>query len=79
MDDYFVKVLTLKEPSSQSFPLIFKQLLEVEANFIICTEWHPEWQQQNPEGDSKQTPALSQLQDFDFEPSQPAPRFPTER
>ncbi len=42
VDDYFVKVLTLKEPSSQSFPLIFKQLLEVEASFIICTEWHPE-------------------------------------
>ena len=41
VDDYFVKVLTLKEPSSQSFPLIFKQLLEVEASFIICTEWHP--------------------------------------
>ena len=42
VDDYFVKVLTLKEPSSQSFPLIFKRLLEVEASFIICTEWHPE-------------------------------------
>ncbi len=41
VDDYFVKVLTLKEPSSQSFPLIFKRLLEVEANFIVCSEWHP--------------------------------------
>src|SRR5882724_6011899 len=42
VDDYYVKVLTLKEPSAQSFPLIFKRLLEVEASFIICTEWHPE-------------------------------------
>src|SRR6266481_640893 len=32
VDDYYVKVLTLKEPSAQSFPLIFKRLLEVEAN-----------------------------------------------
>jgi type IV secretory pathway VirB4 component len=42
VDDYRVRVLTLKEPSSQSFPLIFKQLLEVQANFILCTEWRPE-------------------------------------
>src|SRR4030095_11683243 len=42
VDDYFVKVLTLKEPSSQSFPLIFKRLLEVETSFIVCTEWHLE-------------------------------------
>ncbi len=42
LDDYFVKVLTLKEPSAQSFPLIFKRLLEVEANFFIVTEWKKE-------------------------------------
>jgi len=42
VDDYFVKVLTLKEPSAQSFPLIFKRLLEVEANFFIVTEWKKE-------------------------------------
>src|SRR5262249_36404314 len=42
VDDYFVKVLTLKEPSAQSFPLIFKQLLEVEANFYVVTEWKKE-------------------------------------
>jgi type IV secretion system protein VirB4 len=44
VDDHYVKVLTLKEPSAHSFPLIFKRLLEVEANFFICTEWkkqHP--------------------------------------
>jgi type IV secretion/conjugal transfer VirB4 family ATPase len=42
VDDYYVKVLTLKEPSSQSFPLIFKRLLEVEANYYVATEWKKE-------------------------------------
>jgi len=44
LDDYYVKVLTLKEPPAQSFPLIFKRLLEVEANYFICSEW----QKQDP-------------------------------
>lgn len=39
LDDHFVKVLTLKEPSAQTFPLIFKRLLEVEANYYVVTEW----------------------------------------
>ena len=39
LDDYFVRVLTLKDASAQSFPLIFKRLLEVEANFYVVTEW----------------------------------------
>lgn len=39
LDDHFVKVLTLKEPSAQTFPLIFKRLLEVEANYHVVTEW----------------------------------------
>ncbi len=39
LDDYYLRVLTLKEPSAQSFPLIFKSLLEVQANFHIVTEW----------------------------------------
>jgi type IV secretion system protein VirB4 len=42
IDDYYVKVLTLKEPSPQSFPLIFKRLLEVEANYYVVTEWKKE-------------------------------------
>jgi energy-coupling factor transporter ATP-binding protein EcfA2 len=42
VDDYYVKVLSLKEPSSQSFPLIFKRLLEVEANYYVATEWKKE-------------------------------------
>jgi type IV secretory pathway VirB4 component len=39
LDDYFVKTLTLKEPSAQSFALIFKRLLEIQANFYVVTEW----------------------------------------
>jgi type IV secretion system protein VirB4 len=42
VDDDYVKVLTLKEPSSQSFPLIFQRLLEVEANYHVVTEWKRE-------------------------------------
>ena len=42
MDDYYIKVLTLKEPSAQSFPLIFKRLLEVRANYYVVTEWKKE-------------------------------------
>lgn len=42
LDDYFVRVLTLKEPSAQSFPLIFKRLLEVQANYYVVTEWKKE-------------------------------------
>jgi type IV secretion/conjugal transfer VirB4 family ATPase len=42
LDDYYIRVLTLKEPSAQSFPLIFQKLLEVEANFFVVTEWKRE-------------------------------------
>jgi type IV secretion system protein TrbE len=42
LDDYYVKVLTLKEPSAQSFPLIFERLLEVQANYHVVTEWKKE-------------------------------------
>jgi type IV secretion/conjugal transfer VirB4 family ATPase len=42
LDDYYLKVLTLKEPSAQSFPLIFKRLLEVEADYYVVTEWRRE-------------------------------------
>src|SRR5580704_17452089 len=42
VDDYYVKILTLKEPSAQSFPLIFKRLLEVQANYYVVTEWKKE-------------------------------------
>src|SRR6266853_544835 len=42
VDDYYLKVFTLKEPSAQSFPLMLKRLLEVEANFYVVTEWKRE-------------------------------------
>ena len=42
LDNFYVKVLTLKEPSAQSFPLIFERLLEVQANFHVVTEWKKE-------------------------------------
>jgi len=42
VDDYYVKVLTLKEPSAQTFPLLLKRLLEVHANFHVVTEWKKE-------------------------------------
>ncbi|HEV2297671.1 MAG TPA: type IV secretion system DNA-binding domain-containing protein [Candidatus Acidoferrales bacterium] len=42
LDDYYVRVLTLKEPSAQSFPLIFKRLLDVGANYYVVTEWKRE-------------------------------------
>ena len=42
LDDYYAKVLTLKEPSAQSFPLVFKSLLEVRANYFVATEWKNE-------------------------------------
>jgi type IV secretion system protein TrbE len=42
VDDYTVKVLTLKEPSAQSFPLLLKRLLEVQANFYVVVEWKKE-------------------------------------
>jgi type IV secretion system protein TrbE len=42
MDDYFVKVLTLKEPSAHTFPLLLKGLLGVCANYHVVTEWRKE-------------------------------------
>ena len=42
LDDYYVKVLTLKEPGAQTFPLIWERLLEIEANYFVVTEWKRE-------------------------------------
>jgi type IV secretion/conjugal transfer VirB4 family ATPase len=41
VDDFYVKVLTWKEPTAQSWPLILKQLYEVEAGLHVVTEWRP--------------------------------------
>jgi hypothetical protein len=37
--DHYVKVLTLKEPSAHTFPLLLKGLLDVRANFHVVSEW----------------------------------------
>jgi type IV secretion/conjugal transfer VirB4 family ATPase len=42
VDDHYVKVLTLKEPSAHTFPLLLKALLDVRANFHVVTEWKKE-------------------------------------
>lgn len=42
LGDYYVKVLTLKEPSPHTFPLLLKGLLNVRANYHIVTEWKKE-------------------------------------
>jgi type IV secretion system protein VirB4 len=42
VDDHYVKVLTLKEPSAHTFPLLLKGLLDVRANFHVVTEWKKE-------------------------------------
>ena len=40
--DHYVKVLTLKEPSAHTFPLLLKSLLNVRANYHVVTEWKKE-------------------------------------
>ena len=42
VDDFYVKVLTLKEPSAHTFPLLLKGLLDVRANYHVVTEWKKE-------------------------------------
>jgi type IV secretion/conjugal transfer VirB4 family ATPase len=39
--NHFVRVLTMKEAIAETRPLILKQLLEIQANFCIVTEWVP--------------------------------------
>ena len=39
--NHFVRVLTMKEAIGETKPLVLKQLLEVQANFCIATEWVP--------------------------------------
>ena len=41
MDDFYVRVLTLKELPSETRPLLLHGLLAVPANFHVVTEWHP--------------------------------------
>ena len=39
--DHYVRVLTVKEANSETRPLVLKQLLEIQANFCVVTEWVP--------------------------------------
>jgi len=41
LDDFYVRVLTLKELPSETRPLLLQGLLAVPANFHVVTEWHP--------------------------------------
>jgi type IV secretion/conjugal transfer VirB4 family ATPase len=41
LDDQYLKVLTMKEPPSETWPLILRDLLEVRARFSVVTEWKP--------------------------------------
>lgn len=40
VDDYYVRILTLKELPSETRPLILNGLLDIPANFHVVTEWH---------------------------------------
>jgi type IV secretion system protein VirB4 len=42
VDNFYVKILTLKEPSAHTFPLLLKGLLDVRANYHVVTEWKKE-------------------------------------
>ena len=41
LDDFYVRVLTLKELPNETRPLLLHGLLDVPANFHVVTEWHP--------------------------------------
>ncbi len=42
LGDQYLRVLTLKQPPSQTFPVILRKLLEVRANFHAVSEWQVE-------------------------------------
>jgi len=42
LDDYFVEVVSLKEPPAQTFAHLLAALEEVPANFVVATEWKRE-------------------------------------
>jgi len=41
LDDYYARILTLKELPSETRPLLLQGLLDIPANFHVITEWHP--------------------------------------
>jgi type IV secretion system protein VirB4 len=44
LDDHYVRVLTLKEPPAQTFPLLFQALYEIPSNLVLASEWQREGQ-----------------------------------
>lgn len=40
-DGYAVRTVTLKDPPSQTWPLILRKLYELPANYHLVSEWHP--------------------------------------
>jgi type IV secretion system protein VirB4 len=42
LDDYYVRVLTLKEPPRQTFPHMFHALYEIPSNLILMNDWQRE-------------------------------------
>jgi len=42
VDEDYVKVLTLKEPSAHTFALLLKGFLDVRSNYHVVTEWKKE-------------------------------------
>src|SRR5690606_12643046 len=42
LDDYYVQVLTLKEPPAQTFARLFRDLESLSANYVIASEWKSE-------------------------------------
>jgi type IV secretion system protein VirB4 len=41
IDDYYVRLATLKEPPSYSRALILQNLTKIHCNYHLVTEWHP--------------------------------------
>ncbi len=39
--DHYVRTMTMKEAISETRPLVLDQLLKIEANFYVVTEWTP--------------------------------------
>src|SRR6202040_1278326 len=44
LDDHYVRVLTLKEPPAQTFPLLFQALYDIPSNLLLVSEWQREGQ-----------------------------------
>lgn len=39
--EHYVRTLTMKEAIGETRPMVLDQLLKIEANFYVCTEWNP--------------------------------------